>query len=300
MRTLLGFLWVAGCLSASARTWTSVSGKTVEAEFVAQQGMAVILQTTGGQRLSISMQALSREDQEFIKSQQSGAAETPSEPLMAAPAAPAAEAKPADVDKPAAEEKPVAEANPTTEAKPVAEAPSVGAPGAQLLAPPGAAKPVMPTLSRPGSHKAPAAETLTEDQIKGLLREAVIDEKTGEKVEFNGGITAKNRLGKDEKAWKDGQPIPYKITCELVRVRKKKSGEEDRRGMSGTVHFYMVDEAGAVLFTKSMPVDRMEPKGEGGFKGEVAKPGKYSVVMFTEYKDTQFGLKETANITIPK
>ncbi len=247
----------------------------------------VVLLTADGQRLSIGLQVLSREDQDFVKAGQQSAMEKKDAPPALPDDLRGPEAK-------AAAEAKAAEAK-AGDAKPEA-APAVPAVAPAQVTPPG--RPQLPTLSRPGSKKSADVEVLTEEQIAALKR--VLEEKDGEKIEFNGGTTPKNHLGKDEKEWKPDQPIPFKITCELVRVRPKKSGGEDRKNLSSNVRFYMMDEAGAVLFNKSLPIDRMLPAGDSGYKDEVAKPGKYTVVMFADYKGTMFGLKEKVSITIPK
>ena len=293
MRTLIALFAVATVAAAEARTWTSASGKTVEAEFVAVQGPMVVLKTADGQRLTIGIQALSAGDQEFVKSQQPGHAKP-----AAAPALPddlrGPEARAADLKPATATSAPPAAAS--AEAKPAAAAPAVAP-----AAPAGPVRPALPTLSRPGAKKASGdSEVLTEEMIAALQRTVVVDEKEGEKIEFNGGMTPKKYLDKNEKEFGPDQPIPFKLTCELVRVRPAKKGGEERKNLSGTVHFYILDSAGAVILSKSQPVDRMLPKGDSGYKDEVPKQGKYTLVMHLDHKGTKFGLKESLNVGAPK
>ncbi len=295
MRTLIAFLVVAGLSAAEARTWTSASGKTVEADLVAIQGPMVVLKTPDGQRLSIGIQALSAEDQEFVRSQQPGHAK------------PAASALPDDLRGPEARAADLKPGTATSAPPPAASAdakPAAATPGivpAAPAAPAGPAKPAMPTLSRPGSRKSGGdSEILTEEQIAALQRSVVVDEKEGEKIEFNGGMTPKKYLDKNEKEFSPDQPIPFKLTCELVRVRPSKKGGEERKNLSGTVHFYVLDSAGAVILSKSQPLDRMLPKGDSGYKDEVPKQGKYTLVMHLEHKGAMFGLKEALNVGVPK
>lgn len=76
-------------LPAAARTWTSSTGKTVEADLVSRQGATVMLQTTDGRRLSITVDGLSAADQAFLQSHSTavpamaGPTRTPAE-IMAA------------------------------------------------------------------------------------------------------------------------------------------------------------------------------------------------------------------------
>jgi len=296
MRTLIAFLALAATVAAQGRTWTSASGKTVEAELVAVQGPMVVLKTPDGQRLSIGIQALSADDQEFVKSQQPG---------HASPAAPALpddlrgpEARAADLKPGTATSAPPAEAS--MDAKPAVAVP--GAAPAGPAAPGGPARPSTPALSRPGSKKSGGgdSEVLTEEQIAALQRMVVVNEQEGEKIEFNGGMTPKKYLDKNEKEFGPDQPIPFKLTCELVRVRPSKKGGEERKNLSGTVHFYILDSSGAVILSKSQPVDRMLPKGDSGYRDELPKQGKYTLVMHLDNKGTKFGLKEALNVGLPR
>lgn len=61
-----GLLLAALAGSAPARTWTSTSGATVEADFVARDGQQVILERPGGARLTIRLNQLTPEDQAWI------------------------------------------------------------------------------------------------------------------------------------------------------------------------------------------------------------------------------------------
>ncbi|MBM4155069.1 MAG: hypothetical protein FJ221_08570 [Lentisphaerae bacterium] len=296
MRTLIAFLALASAVAAHGRTWTSASGKTVEADLVAVQGPMVVLKTPDGQRLTIEIQSLSAEDQEFVKSQQPGHAKP-----AAAPGLPddlrGPEARAADLKPGAAASAPPVEA--PADAKPAAATPAA-APAVPAAAP-GPAKPALPTLSRPGSKKSGGdSDVLTEEQIAALQRSVVVDEKEGEKIEFNGGMTPKKYLDKNEKEFGPEQPIPFRLTCELVRVRPSKKGGEERKNLSGTVHFYILDSSGAVILSKSQPVDRMLPKGDSGYRDELPKQGKYTLVMHLDNKGTKFGLKEALNVGLPR
>lgn len=59
-------LAVAAVLPAHARTWTSSTGKTVEAEFVGMQGTTVTLRTPDGRQLGIAIGSLSAADQDHL------------------------------------------------------------------------------------------------------------------------------------------------------------------------------------------------------------------------------------------
>ena len=56
-------------LAADARTWTSASGKQLEAEFVSQADGSVILKSPQGEKFVIPLAKLSPEDQEYIRNQ---------------------------------------------------------------------------------------------------------------------------------------------------------------------------------------------------------------------------------------
>lgn len=89
-------------LPAEARLWTSVSGRTVEAEFAGMQGGAVVLQAPDGRRFGISMDGLSAADQAFIRSQNPAPMPAPApvagpSPASSAPAAAAPSRSPAEI-----------------------------------------------------------------------------------------------------------------------------------------------------------------------------------------------------------
>lgn len=59
---------------AGARTWTSATGNTVDAEFVRLEGQRVVLKTADGRTLGIPASQLSAADQEFVKGQAAASA----------------------------------------------------------------------------------------------------------------------------------------------------------------------------------------------------------------------------------
>lgn len=61
-------------LSAEARTWTSVSGKQIEAEFVSEAFGQVTLKTLQGEKIGIPLAKLSPADRDYIQSQKLPAA----------------------------------------------------------------------------------------------------------------------------------------------------------------------------------------------------------------------------------
>lgn len=327
--------------SVQARTWTSVSGKTVEAEFVALQGANVVLQTPDGQKLSVGLGALSRADQEFVHSQKASAAAPgaptaeslglPAETPSAGPAAHGAAGRPPALGAPPVPggikpslpsagprhgtSRRIEPAAPSAESLGVAGPPAVltpaaptpaapaapGAPAAAVpAAPAGVAPLALPHAGRPAAGKKGADAVLTAEQIAALQKEVVLDEKTGDKIEFVGGMSPKKRLGKNEKEWKEGDAIPVRITCELTLVRQKKEETDRKRVTSGKVRYYLQDDTGAVIDTGSESLEALAPDGEKGIKIDVTKPGKYTLVMYGDYKEKAFGLKEVQNITPPK
>jgi len=74
---IIALLSVGLAVQAENRTWTSQSGATMDAEFVALSGNLVKLKTTTGRSIAIQMAKLSEADQAFIK-QQSGSADASS------------------------------------------------------------------------------------------------------------------------------------------------------------------------------------------------------------------------------
>lgn len=69
MRMLWAVLALAVAGGAQARTWTSVSGAKVEADFISVQAGMVVLKKSEGQQLKIGLNLLSKEDQEYVRSQ---------------------------------------------------------------------------------------------------------------------------------------------------------------------------------------------------------------------------------------
>ena len=62
-------LAVALCDWAVARTWTRTNGKTVEGEFVQAAAGTVLIKQDSGNTVRISLNQLSKEDQDFVKAQ---------------------------------------------------------------------------------------------------------------------------------------------------------------------------------------------------------------------------------------
>ncbi len=52
---------------ASTRTWTSVDGKTIEAEFIRSLGDKVLLETAQGEELKLPLDQLCRQDREYVE-----------------------------------------------------------------------------------------------------------------------------------------------------------------------------------------------------------------------------------------
>ncbi len=257
--------WIAAGMAfaatiAPARTWTSASGNTVEAEFKALQGVMVILESADGKRLMIPLSQLSAEDQQFVREQ----------------------------------------AGPKPPAIPSLPPRHTREPHSSRTAPVPSSTPAV--LTSPASAKKDSKEgkgtPLTEAEIAAFKRE-ITDERSGDKYEFVGGMTVKKFLGDKEPNWKEGDPIPLIITCELVRVRTKKDGTAERKRETGTAEFYVVDEAGTVLFRKKERLDALEPEPDKGYKDELPKPGKYTLVIWTDFKGTRLGMTETAQVRPP-
>lgn len=59
----------AGRASAEMRTWTSVSGATLMAEFVEQRLDEIVLRNEEGEQISINLRQLSRDDQAYVGAQ---------------------------------------------------------------------------------------------------------------------------------------------------------------------------------------------------------------------------------------
>jgi len=246
-----------------ARTWTSASGATVEAEYEGMQGNFVVLRKSTGEKIMILLQQLSEEDQAFVREQL-----TPKTPASPTPTGPH-------------------RGRESHSTRPV-QVPSTTPP---VLTPEG-----------PGSkEKRKGGPRLTEEEVAALNKELVLDATSGEKLEFVGGMSPKKRLGEKDRDWKEGDPIPVTITCELVRVRPKKEGEVDRKRVtSGTGVFYITNEQGDVVLEGKESLDKLQPEKDFGYKGELPKPGKYTLVIYTEYKGTRLGMTETLNVAAPR
>lgn len=121
---------LAVCLAgttAPARTWTSASGKTLEADLVEIQGDNAILQRANGSRVSIRLTKLSARDQAYLAELDQPAPEAPPESTPA----PAAEPEQPEPEPAAARQKDTATFPGVTFAKPpplaTADFPSIGA-----------------------------------------------------------------------------------------------------------------------------------------------------------------------------
>ncbi len=248
---------------AGARTWTSASGATVEAEYEGVQGNFVVLRKSTGEKIMILLQQLSEEDQAFVREQLA----------------------------------------PKTPAPPTPTGPHRGREGraARPVQVPSTTPPVL-TPEGPGSkEKRKGGAHLTEDEVAALKKELVVDATSGEKLEFVGGMSPKKHLGEKERDWKEGDPIPVTITCELVRVRPKKGAEVERKRVtSGTGVFYITNEQGDVVLEGKESLEKLQPESDLGYKGELPKPGKYTLVIYTEYKGTRLGVTETLDVRAPQ
>ncbi len=76
---------------AEMRTWTSVSGATVEAELVEQSGGEAQLRTDDGRTLSIRLDQLSAADQEYLSRADAAAPAATPAPRAASPRSPASD-----------------------------------------------------------------------------------------------------------------------------------------------------------------------------------------------------------------
>ena len=79
-------IWLA--IPAQGRTWTSVSGKQIEADFVSEAFGQVTLKTVPGEKIGIPLAKLSPADREYIQSQKLPAARSRSTAPAATEAAP--------------------------------------------------------------------------------------------------------------------------------------------------------------------------------------------------------------------
>ena len=52
---------------ATARTWTSVSGATLDADYAGREGATILLEEADGKRLSIRIDQLSPADREYVR-----------------------------------------------------------------------------------------------------------------------------------------------------------------------------------------------------------------------------------------
>lgn len=64
--SLLTLFLVSQTVFGEARTWTSKAGTTLEADLVTHRGGTVILKTTQGKEITLSLNALSEADQKFL------------------------------------------------------------------------------------------------------------------------------------------------------------------------------------------------------------------------------------------
>ncbi len=190
--------------AADARTWTSASGATVEADLVSCQGGQVMLRKADGSSLRIGLNLLSKEDQEFIARQGAG---------------------------------------PAVAAAGTAPAPAVSA------------APVLPT----GPSRARPQEILSDADLAKLKNE-FSDAKKGETVRLNASCGVNWETPKQREKWKEGDKIPLRITCTLIRQEKAKNGKVTSESLlTGSAKFYLLDEAGQPALSKTKSMDSMCP-----------------------------------------
>ncbi len=67
MKILILFFVLGSVCHAELRTWTAVNGKEVEAEFVSNEKGVVKLKLKSGKVFEVSLNKLSKADQEFLK-----------------------------------------------------------------------------------------------------------------------------------------------------------------------------------------------------------------------------------------
>jgi len=75
--SLFAFLFATLVLSASARDWTNLAGKTIQADLVEVKGEVVVLRLANGKTHDVPLAQLSAADQSFARESKAAAAETP-------------------------------------------------------------------------------------------------------------------------------------------------------------------------------------------------------------------------------
>ena len=83
------------------------------------------------------------------------------------------------------------------------------------------------------------------------------DAKNGTVIRFHAAGAVKWETPAKEQSWKAGDPIPVRITCTLTKVSKGAAGRPTSERLSGTAKFYLLDEGGQTVLSRSRPLDNM-------------------------------------------
>ena len=213
----------------AGRTWTSVGGQTIEAEFVKLEYGNVHLRTPEGKIIRIRKTLLSREDQEAVATLATSAA-----------------------------------------------------------------KPKRLSLSAKSSSQSPT-DILSDEEVAKLQTVWSDDDKA--RIEFKATMK-RRRLSKkyhrmELKRYARSGKIPYVVRADML-LREEKKGKTRTELLNERARFYIIDEEGTLLVKKSMRIDKLRAAsdGKGGYFGEVAKAGKYTLVMWVQDKKKgNFGAK---------
>ena len=83
------------------------------------------------------------------------------------------------------------------------------------------------------------------------------DAKNGTVIRFTAAGAVKWESPDKQQGWKAGEPIPVRITCTLTKISKGAAGRPTSERLSGMAKFYLLDEGGQTVLSRSRPLDNM-------------------------------------------
>ena len=157
-------------------------------------------------------------------------------------------------------------------------------------------------VKTPAKGSLPPDVPLTEDQIKELQGQQEIS--PGVRLVFAAVCQRYTPTPGSARLMEKTGKVPFIVYPTLSEIRALK----DRFVTTlqpGTFTFYLRDKDGNVVASKSsVPLRASSSHGDavsGGYQGEVAKPGSYTCVVWTDYKGKgRFGTVLPADLNLPK
>ena len=99
---------------------------------------------------------------------------------------------------------------------------------------------------------------LSAEQIATLKTDAK-DEKSGKTYQFTAIFLPKTLTDTEKEAYRKSGKIPFRVNCDLMESRMEGEKKITTRVESGIANFYVMDEKGHVVDSKTLNLGRWHP-----------------------------------------